>query len=187
MREARHAVQAAIAFPKPPQWQTELDQFMQQEALQGVLADPGYYSETAAKVLNTAPQHKVANLADRYFYSKIVTPWSVAVNQGHIDDKLYALLPQLRSPELQQVVQDRAECCKATMRYMLRNHIAQQSRHHHAADYAASFVQAANSSSASSTGAAANQGVSFVAVPDGEVCFVHSPDGDCQIARRTLA
>ena len=187
MREARHAVQAAIAFPKPPQWQTELDQFMQQEAMQGVLADPGYYSETAAKVLNTAPQHKVVSLADRYFYSKIVTPWSVAVNQGHIDDKLYALLPQLRSPELQQIVQDRAECCKATMRYMLRNHIAQQSRHHHAADYAASFVEAANSSSAPSTGAAANKGVSFAAVPDGEVCFVNSPDGDCQIAHRTPA
>lgn len=189
MREARQAVQAAIAFPKPPQWESDLDQFMQQEALQGDLADPGYHSEAAAKVLNAAPEHKVASLADKYFYSKIVTPWSVAVNQGHIDDKLYALLPQLQSLQKQQIVQQRAECCKDNMCFLVQNHTAHQSRHIHAAEYAASFVHAASGDSPGLSAVAPppeGGNLSYVAVTSGEICFVHLPDGACQIARQTL-
>ncbi len=190
MRETRREVQAATAFPKPAQWETELDLFMQHQATHGLLADPGYFSEAVASALSSAPEHKVAGIADRYFYSKIVTPWSVSVNQGHIDDKLYALLPQLESLQVQHVVQHRANCCKANMPYLLRNHITHQSRQIHAAEYAAEFVHGANGRNSVSDGAAlsfvhaGSSSTSTAAAAAGGVCFVYLPDGACQIARQ---
>lgn len=192
MREARAQVHAAIAFPKPALWEADLDRFMQQEALQGSLADPGFFSEAVASALNSAPEHKVAGIANRYFYSKIVAPWSVAVNQGHIDDKLYALLPQLDSSRVQHAVQDRANSCKRNMTYLHSNHIAHQSRHIHADEYAANFVQSASVSTSSQ--AASNYGThnALISLGDartlsGGICFVFLPNGACQIAREVPA
>lgn len=105
---ARTDVEAALAFPKRAGWDAVLDSLMQSKSREGPVHGP-CHSKPVAKQLNGASQDDVELIADDYFYQKIVTTWNVRANQGHIDNELQALLPQLRQDSTRQLVQARAQ------------------------------------------------------------------------------
>ena len=120
LHQRRTDIEAALAFPKPAQWKTELDLFMQREYEQAVNVPPGHSCKHTAQKLNIAELCVVSKIADRYFYIKIVTRWNVGANQGHIQDKLKALLPLLWNHGVVQQVQASAEVCQSNMKALRR-------------------------------------------------------------------
>ncbi len=107
---ARCEVEAALAFPKRAGWDAKLDALMHQKASEAPVYGPGH-SKPVAKQLKNASPDEMELLADHYFYHKIVTNWSVGANQGHIDNEVQALLPQLQENSIRQCVQARAQFC----------------------------------------------------------------------------
>lgn len=105
---ARNDVEAAFAFPKRAGWDSALDSFMHSKASQTPVYGPGH-SMLMAQQLNNADKANAELLADQYFYNKVVGTWSITANQGHIENELQALLPQLGKEGLRQCVQGRAQ------------------------------------------------------------------------------
>ena len=95
LRAARSTVEAALAFPTWSGWSHGLDAFMQAKGCEGPVHGP-QHSQLTAKQLNNASPHEVDQLADHYFYQKVVATWSAKANSSHIDNELQALLPQLQ-------------------------------------------------------------------------------------------
>lgn len=95
LHKPRTKIEAALAFPKSAQWKIELDSYMQREYEQAVSVPPGHTCKKTAQKLSNAESYMVNKIADGYFHIKIVTCWNVGANQGHIQDKLKALLPLL--------------------------------------------------------------------------------------------
>ena len=116
LHEPRTKIEAALAFPKPAQWKTELDSFMQRAYEQAVSVPPGHTCKMTAQKLNNAESCMVSKIADGYFYTKIVICWNDGANQGHIQDKLKALLPLLWNRGVVQEVQASAEVCQYNMK-----------------------------------------------------------------------
>ena len=108
LRATRSSLEAALAFPKRPAWDHNLDAFMQQKAHEGPVHGPNH-SKLTAKQLNHANPDELELLADQYFYQKVVATWSVKANAGHIESELQALLPQLQHEQIRQSVQGRAQ------------------------------------------------------------------------------
>ena len=107
LRAARSSLEAALAFPKRPEWDRNLDAFMHQKAHEGPVHGPRH-SKLTAKQLNHASPDEIELLADQYFYLKVVATWSVKANSSHIESELQALLPQLQHDLVRQSVQGRA-------------------------------------------------------------------------------
>lgn len=108
LRAARSSLEAALAFPKRPGWDRNLDAFMHRKAYEGPVHGPGH-SKLTAKQLNHASPDAIELLADKYFYQKVVATWSVRANTTHIESELQALLPQLQNVLVRQSVQGRAQ------------------------------------------------------------------------------
>ena len=108
LRAARSSLEAALAFPKRPEWDLNLDAFMHQKAHEGPVHGPDH-SKLTAQQLNHASPDEIELLADQYFYQKVVASWSVKANSGHIESELQALLPQLQNELVRQSVQSRAQ------------------------------------------------------------------------------
>lgn len=108
LRAARSSLEAALAFPKGPDWDRNLDTFMHQKAHEGPVHGP-HHSKLTAEQLNHASPYEIELLADQYFYQKVVATWSVKANSGHIESELQALLPQLQHELVRQSVQGRAQ------------------------------------------------------------------------------
>ena len=121
VRQYRCAVETALAFPKPQEWSYQLDSFTQQQFNGAQLQAPGGSAKRAAdhfnavQLQNAAQLHQVNKIADQYFYDKIMTSWNVGANQGHIEDKLQALLPLLHNAAVKQQVSAQAAICQQTM------------------------------------------------------------------------
>jgi hypothetical protein len=121
VRQCQSAVEPALAFPKPQEWSYQLDSFTQQQVNEAQLQAPGGSAKRAADHLNAvqlqnaAQLHQVNKIADQYFYDKITTSWNVGANQGHIEDKLQALLPLLHNAAFKQQVSAQAAICQQTM------------------------------------------------------------------------
>ncbi len=120
-RQCRSAVETALAFPKPQEWSYQLESFTQQQFNGAQLQPPGGSAKRAAnhfnavQLQNAAQLHQVNKIADQYFYDKITTSWNVGANQGHIEDKLQALLPLLHNAAVKQQVSAQAAICQQTM------------------------------------------------------------------------
>ena len=120
VRQCRSAVETALAFLKPQEWSYQLDSFTQQQFNEAQLQAPGGSAMTAANHFNAmqlqkvAQLHQVNNIADQYFYGKMTTSWNVGANQGHIEDKLQALLPLLHNAAFKQQVSAQAAICQQT-------------------------------------------------------------------------
>jgi hypothetical protein len=108
LAEARNDIEAALAFPKREGWDDRLDALIHRKASEAPVYGPNH-STPVAKKLNACTQHEVEFLADHYFYQKIVVTWSVSANQGHTEDELQALLPQLVTNSTRQCVLSRAQ------------------------------------------------------------------------------
>lgn len=108
LRAARSSLEAALAFPKRPEWDCNLDAYMQQKAHEGPVHGPDH-SKLTAKQLNRASTDEIETLADQYFYQKVVVTWSEKANLGHVESELQALLPQLQDELVRQSVKGRAQ------------------------------------------------------------------------------
>lgn len=121
VRQCRCAVETALAFPKPQEWSYQLDSFIQQQSNAAQLQAPGGSAKKAAnhfnavQLQNAAQLHQVNKIADQYFFDKITTSWNVGANQGHVEDKLQALLPLLHNAAVKQQVSAQAAICQQTM------------------------------------------------------------------------
>ncbi|DBB16747.1 TPA: hypothetical protein ACH3X3_014989 [Trebouxia sp. C0006] len=119
VRQCQSAVEPALAFPKPKEWSYQLDSFTQQQVNEAQLQAPGSAKRAAdhlnaVQLQNAAQLHQVNKIADQYFYDKITTSWNVGANQGHIEDKLQALLPLLHNAAFKQQVSAQAAICQQT-------------------------------------------------------------------------
>ena len=108
LRAARRRLEAALAFPKRPGWDLDLDAFVHCKVCEGPVYGPDH-SRLTAKQLNHAHPGDIELLADQYFYQKVVATWSVRANLEHIESELRSLLPQLQDELVRQSVQNRAQ------------------------------------------------------------------------------
>lgn len=108
LKGARNDVEAALAFPKREGWDDKLNALILRKANEAPVYGPDH-SAPVAKKLNCATPPEAEFLADHHFYHKIVTSWSVQANQGHVENELQALLPQLVTNATRQCVQSRAQ------------------------------------------------------------------------------
>ncbi|KAL0030802.1 hypothetical protein WJX77_007332 [Trebouxia sp. C0004] len=121
VRQYRFAVETALAFPKPQEWSYQLDSFTQQQFDGAQLQAPGGSAKRAAnhfnalQLQNAAQLHQVNKISNQYFYDKVMTSWNVGANQGHVQDKLQALLPLLHNAAVKQQVSAQAAICQQTM------------------------------------------------------------------------
>lgn len=126
---ARRCLEAALAFPKRPGWDLNIDAFVHHKVCEGPVHGPDHSRHTA-KQLNHANPGEIELLADHYFYHKVVATWSVRANSDHIERELQSLLPQLQDELVRQTVQGRAQFYVHHMREMCK---VKQARQH--ADY----------------------------------------------------
>ena len=75
--ECRCDVDQALAFPKPPEWDGQLDAFMQHKLSEASIKPPGKMVQAVADELNAtqmqnlAQQHAVSKIADKYFVTRL--------------------------------------------------------------------------------------------------------------------
>ncbi len=96
---------------------------MQSECQQAVISRAGSKCKNIAQQLNNAEEHTIGKLAGQYFFSKIVTTWNVGANQGHVQDKLQALLPLIAHTKTGHAVQNKARSCQNIMSDLLEKKI----------------------------------------------------------------
>ncbi|KAL3132792.1 hypothetical protein ABBQ38_006719 [Trebouxia sp. C0009 RCD-2024] len=125
LRAARSRLEAALAFPKRPGWDVDLDAFVHRKVCEGPVYGPDH-SRLTAKQLNHANPDEIDLLADHYFYQKVVATWSVRANLDHIESELRSLLPQLQDELVRQSVQGRAQFYLRHMREICDVKQAQQ-------------------------------------------------------------
>ena len=108
---------AELAFPQPVEWQAALNSFIHESSQRASLRAPGFCCKKAALKLNmaSASSETARDVADAYFFSKIVTHWNVGANQGHIKDKLQVLLPLISQAHTKGQVQAAADACIRNM------------------------------------------------------------------------
>lgn len=119
LEEARLQVEAVLVFPKPSHFGAQLDLYMRSQQQQAAVTRGGRSCKRVAQQLNIAEQPCLVKLASQYFYSKIVTDWTVGANQGHIEDKLQSLLPLLADVTVAHVVQGAAASCQHQMNALI--------------------------------------------------------------------
>ena len=102
---------AELAFPQPPDWQAQLNAFIDNNSKHATEGSPGLRCKKTACKLNLchASPGRARAIADAYFFDKIVTHWNVGANQGHIKDKLLLLLPLITVTDVKAQVQAAAE------------------------------------------------------------------------------
>ncbi len=115
MQRACVDVIAALAFPQPADWQAELNAFIVRGVKVAKCHPPGFCCKKTACKLNLSEPPSASHIADKYFYDKIVTHWNVGANQGHIQDKLQALLPLLSNSDILSQVHAAAKACQRDM------------------------------------------------------------------------
>ena len=108
---------AELAFPQPPEWQAQLNSFIHESSSHACLRAPGYCCKRTARKLSSSHllPDAARSTADAYFFSKIVTHWNVGANQGHIKDKLQALLPLVSDTDVQMQIEAAADACVRNM------------------------------------------------------------------------
>ena len=102
---------AELAFPQPPDWQAQLNAFIDHNSKHATEGSPGLRCKKAACQLNLchALPGRARAIADSYFFDKIVTHWNVGANQGHMKDKLLPLLPLISGTDVRAQVQAAAD------------------------------------------------------------------------------
>ena len=128
MCKARNAVAEAVAFPKPPIWDSQLDTVIEQEVSRAITKAPGTRAKLTADQLNSASNYKTDTVASAYFYSKIETARTVQENKGHVEDKLQALLPLIHSLDTQTHLRFQAQACQQDMASLHRKKTAEEAR-----------------------------------------------------------
>lgn len=114
LAKARKQFEAALAFPKQPEWHEDLDAFMHKQARLGCRNSPTH-SQHVAHELNHARLEDVTTIADRYFYNRVVAGWSPTANTRRLVLELQVLLPQLCDVAVMQRVQTRVDFFVAHM------------------------------------------------------------------------
>lgn len=130
MQTACTDVLEALAFPQPPEWQAELKLFIDKGTKAASMHPPGYRCKKTACKLNMSPSPTARDVAESYFYDKIVTHWNVGANQGHIEDKLQSLLPLVINHAIRQEVCAAAEACRHNMEHLRSKKKADESSRH---------------------------------------------------------
>lgn len=108
---------AELAFPQPPDWQAQLNAFIDNGSKHATEGRPGLQCKKTACKLNLchALLGRARAIADAYFFNKIVTHWNVGANQGHIKDKLLLLLSLISGTDVKAQVQAAADACVRNM------------------------------------------------------------------------
>ena len=121
---------AELAFPQPPDWQAQLNAFIDDNSKHATEHSPGLQCKKTACKLNLchASSGQARAIADAYFYDKIVTHWNVGANQGHIRDKLLLLLPLISGIDVKAEVQAAADVYVRNMSDLRSNKKANESR-----------------------------------------------------------
>ena len=119
---------AELAFPQPQEWQAQLNSFINESSRHASLHAPGFCCKKTARKLNSShlSPDVAKSTADVYFLKKVVTHWNVGANQGHIKDKLQALLPLVNDSGVQKQVRAAADAYVRNMDQIRSNKKAKE-------------------------------------------------------------
>ena len=128
MQQAAADVTTVLVYPQHSSWQAECDSAIAKQVRKARLRAPGLQCKRAAAKLNAASSQSIEGIASSYFCDKIVTHWNIGANQGHMRDKLQAMLPLLREEEVRQQVTAAAQACQNNMEALRANKKAKEGR-----------------------------------------------------------